>query len=346
MDDLNTPARGIPSRKWWVAAGAVIGVAAITWVLWRIDFQRLGEVIAQAEIGFVLLVPLAIATEQLVRAWKWRQILHGIKAIGAVRLFGAIMAGYFANFLIPIGISPFVRSWLVARLEGLRMGAVLATAPIDRFVDGVVFSGFVAAALGFAAFPDPGGGIRLGLIAGGAGGLVLFSLLLAGLAYWKRTPGLGGGWSAGLIARLPGRLADPVSGFLGSFTDGIVWPREAGRGAGIIVASVGIKLIAATHFLWAGLAFGVLLRPADYIFLLVFLGFLVILTRIARVPGGFFVGNVFALDLLGVADEQALAMVLLVHVSTLGTISGVGATALWRNGIAIGELVSLKGGDG
>jgi hypothetical protein len=344
MDNPSPRGRGKPSRKWWAAAGAVIGVAAITWVLWRIDFQRLGDVITQAEIGFVLLVPIALAAEQLVRAWKWRQILHGIKAIGTWRLFGAIMAGYFANFLVPIGVSPFVRSWLVARLETLRMGAVLATAAIDRFIDGVVFSVFVAAALGFAAFPDPGGTIRLGLIAGGVGGLVLFAALLAGLAYWKRTQGLGGAWIAGLAARLPGRFAGPVRGFLGSFADGIVWPRETWRGAGVITASVGIKLIAATHFLWAGLAFGIFLRPADYIFLLVFLGFLVILTRIARVPGGMFVGNIFALDLLGIPEEQGLAMVLLVHVSTLVTISGVGAVALWRNGIAIGELLSIKGG--
>ena len=341
MDDLTTPARGKPSRNWWAAAGAVIGVVAISWVLWRIDFQRLRQVITHADIGFVLLVPLAIAAEQLVRAWKWRQILLRLRAIGTWRLFGAIMAGYFTNFLIPFGISPFVRSWLVGRLEKLRMGAVLATAAIDRFVDGIIFSGFVAAALGFAAFPDPGGGIRLGLIAGGAGGLVLFAALLAGLAFWKRRAGRGGGWPAGLVARLPGRLAGPVRGFLSSFADGIVWPREAWRGAGIVGASVGIKLIAATHFLWAGLAFGVALRPAEYIFLLVFLGFLIILTRVARVPGGFFVGNVFALDLLGIPEEQGLAMVLLVHVSTLVTISSVGAVALWRNGIAIGELGSV-----
>ena len=345
MDDLSAPARGKPSRGWWAAAGAVIGVAAISWVLWRIDFQRLGDVITNAEIGFVLLVPLAIAAEQLVRAWKWRQILHGIKAIGTWRLFGAIMAGYFANFLIPFGVSPIVRSWLVARLEKLRMGAVLATAAIDRLVDGVVFSGFVAAALGFAAFPDPGGTIRLGLIAGGIGALVLFSVLLAGLAFWKRRRGLGGGWAGGLVARLPDRFAGPVRGFLSSFADGIVWPRQARRGAGIVGASIGIKLIAATHFLWAGLAFGVVLRPAEYIFLLVFLGFLIILTRFARIPGGMFVGNIFALDLLGVAGEQGLAMVLLVHASTLLTISGIGAAALWRNGIAIGELFSIKGGD-
>ena len=320
----------------------MIGALALGWVLWRVDYSRLQDILILANVGFLLLVPLAIAVEQWVRAWKWRQLLHGIQPIGTGRLFGAIMAGYFANILIPLGVSPIVRSWLVARLEDLRMGMVLATAAIDRLVDGVIFTGFVAFALGFAVFPDPGGDIRLALVVGGVGSLVLFSLLLFALARWKKRASHGDSWTARLDARLPARLTGPFKGFLQSFTEGIVWPDEIWRGAGIVIASIGIKLIATTHFLWAGLAFGVVLRPADYVFLLVYLGFLIILTRLARIPGGFLVGGVFALDLLGVAEEEGLAMVLLVHFASLLTVSGIGAFALWRNGVAIDDLRSIK----
>ncbi len=327
----------------WRWLGALVGLLLLGWVLWRVDLDRLWRVVAEAEIGYALLVPLALAAEQLVRGWKWRQLLYEIKPIHTWRLFGAIMAGYFSNFLIPLGISPIVRSWLVARLEALRMGAVLATAAIDRLVDGVVFTGFVAVALGFAVFSDPEGTIRSGLIIGGAGSLVLFSVLLFALAVWKRRTAGDGDWTARIRARLPARFADPVAGFLRSFATGIVWPGEIWRGAAIVLASVGIKLIAATHFLWAGLAFGVVLRPTEYVFVLVFLGFIVILSRFVRVPGGVFIGNVFVLDLLGIAEEQGLAMVVLVHAATLVTISGIGAFSLWRNGIAIADLNLIKG---
>ena len=338
---------GLRRHRWWSIGGALIGALALGWVLWRVEYDRLQDILIQGNVGFLLLVPLTIAIEQWVRAWKWRQLLHGIQPIGTLRLFGAIMAGYFANFLIPLGVSPIVRSWLVARLEDLRMGTVLATAAIDRLVDGVIFAGFVAFALAFAVFPDPGGDIRLGLIVGGIGSFVLFVLLLYLLARWKKRPGHGDGWTARLGARLPARLTGPIKGFLKSFTEGIVWPGEIWRGAGIVIASIGIKLIAMTHFLYAGLAFGVVLRPAEYVFLLVFVGFLIVLTRLARIPGGFIVGGVFALDLLGVAGEQGLAMVLLVHFSSLMTVSSIGAFALWRNGVAIADLRSIKdSGDG
>jgi hypothetical protein len=316
-------------------------------VLWRADYDRLHQVVAQADIRFLLLVPLAIAAEQLVRAWKWRQLLHVIRPIGTLRLFGAIMAGYLANILIPLGVSPFVRSWLIARLEALRMSAVLATVAIDRLVDGVVFTGFVAVALIFAVFPDPTGDIRLGLTVGGVGSLAVFVLLLFGLAHFKARATRPDGWTMRLINRLPARVRGSVGRFAESFAEGVVWPREAWRSGGIVLASVVIKVIAVTHFLWAGLAFGVVLRPADYVLLIVLLGFLIILTRLARIPGGFFFGAIFALgELFGVAEEEALAMVLTVQFSTLLCITGIGAFALWREGVAFGDLRAVNGGDG
>ncbi len=331
-------------RRWWPIIGAVIGVAAIGWVVWRIEFDRLYQVIIGANTWFLWLVPAAIAAEQLVRAWKWRQLLYVIRPIGVLRLFGAIMAGYLANFLIPLGVSPIVRSWLIARLEGLRMFAVLATVAIDRLVDGVIFTGFVAVAVTFAVFPDPSGDIRLGLIAGGVGSVVLFALLLYALVRVKRRAAHPDGWVVPLVDRLPARLAGPANKLMQSFAEGIVWPREAWRSLGIVLASVIIKLIATTHFLWAGLAFGVVLHPAEYVFLIVFLGFLIILTRMARIPGGFLIGAIFVLDLFGVGQEKAFAMVLVVQVSTLLTVTGIGALALWRNGITFGDLRTGEGG--
>ena len=110
-----------------------------------------------------------------------------------------------------------------------------------------------------------------------------------------------------------------------------------------MLASILVKLIAITHFLWAGLAFGVVLRPADYVFLVVFLGFLIILTRLARIPGGFFVGAIYALGLLGADGEEALAIVVVVQFSSVITVGVIGAFALWRNGIVMGDLRSVKG---
>lgn len=329
-------------RRWrnrlWSIGGALLGLAGFIWLFAGLDYAALRLTIEQADPRFLLLVPVALVAEQGVRAWKWRQFLLPLRRVGTGRLFAVIMAGYFANMVIPVGVSPLLRAWLVARIERLRMSAVLATVTVDRLVDGVIFAGLVALVVIFAAIPDPDGTIRLALVIGGGGSLALFAFALAVLFRHKRHAGASTGWLLRLADRLPSRLVPRVRATLISFADGVIWPSTVWRQAGVIAASIIIKLIAATHFLWAGLAFDVVLRPFDYLFLVAFFGFLVIITHMARVPGGFVIGAAFALGQLGVAEEPALAMVTLVMVSNMAVIAAIGAITLWRHGITIASM--------
>lgn len=345
MSESNPCAVNHPPRRgnrWWTAAAGISGLLLLGWVFVRVDYQQMRFVLREADSLYLALVPLAIGLELLVRAWKWRQLLFEMRSVGTLRLFGALMAGYFANLLVPIGISPIVRAWLIARLESLKVSAMLATVAIDRFIDGVVFVAFVALALIFFSFPGSASNIRTGLAAGALVNLIVFSGLLFALARYKKSARNRRGRVNVWLARLPERFSGPAERVATSFAEGVVWPHEFWRGAAIIVASFAIKLIAASHFLFAGLAFNVLLYPADYIFLLVFLGFLIILARIARIPGSFLLGAVFALDLLGVPREPALAMTLLVYFSTTLVVALIGGLALLRSGVTLAELRCVR----
>ncbi len=327
-----------PGRRRWPAwAGALLGAAALALVLRRFDLDRFLTVLAGADPRFLALVPIAMMGEQLVRAWKWRLLLHRLRpSLGTVRLFGAIMAGYLLALLIPFGLGTVARSWLVARRENLALGAVLATVALDRLTDGLVFACLVPLALLSVAFPDPGGGIRAGLALGGAAS---FALLLAVLALYRwRALRLGGRIAALVEGRLPSRFAALAQRIATAFVEGIAWPAGLWRRGAVVLASVVIKLFATTHFLWAGLALGVSLAPMQYLFLVVFLGFLVILGHFARLAGGFVVGAVFALGLFGVPAEEALTMALVVQAASLLSVAGVGALSLWAQGIALGEV--------
>lgn len=337
--------KGPPPRtlRWWPVAAGLIAMALLLWVLARIDYQRMLSVLRDGDPLLLVVVPLAISLELLIRGWKWRQLLFDIRPISTLRLFGTIMAGYFANLLIPIGLSPMVRAWLIARLESLRMSAMLATVAIDRFIDGVVFVAFVVLALIFFSFPPAAENIRIGLAVGGLVNLILFSGLLFALARYKRSAKSEQSWVNRWASRLPERMSPAVERTAKSFAEGIVWPRDRWRGAAIIVASIAMKIIAASHFLFAGLAFNVLLQPADYIFLLVFLGFIIIIARFARIPGSFLLGAVFALELLGVEKEPALAMTLLIYFSTTFVVAVFGAWALLRSGLKLAELRTVRG---
>jgi uncharacterized membrane protein YbhN (UPF0104 family) len=325
-------------RNPWLWFGWLAGLLTLLWVLRDFEVEQLRTILATADYRFLLVLPLLVVIEQLIRAFKWRQFLFALRPVGVWRLFGAIMVGYLANLVVPVRVSPLVRAWLVARLEDMRVGTVLASIALDRIVDGFVFVVITLAALAFVVFPDETGAVREGLVWGGAGSLAIFSALVVGLLYLRRRGSRGTVLPEFLMRRLPGRLARPIDAFAVLFAEGIVVPRETWRRVMIVAASIAVKVMATLHFVFTGLAFGVLLAPMEYVFAMVFLGFMIILTGMLRIVGGFTVGAVFVLGGLGVEVETALAMAIIVQAASLLTLAVTGAAALWAEGISLGDL--------
>jgi len=327
-------ARRLRTIIWSVVAALL--TAGVLFVTFRnLDLERLPGVLRGANMIWIAALVIAVPAEQLLRGWKWRQILYDVRPVGSLRLFGAVMAGYFANMLVPVGVSPLVRAWLIARLEKLAVVTVLLTTAVERFVDGIVFAVLVGLLLMFAALPAVDGDLRLGLMVGGSGTLVLFVGLFGALFLSKNSLTTPGSIVGRNIARLERVFDGRLAGLGSGMADGIIWPKSRWRGVGVVIASIGMKLISTTHFLWAGLAFGIVLSPSDYLFIMIFTGFALIMSRFIRIPGGGVIGSAFALKLLGVANEEALSMVLVVHTTVFLMIAAIGAVAMWKSGLTI-----------
>ncbi|MBC8239470.1 MAG: flippase-like domain-containing protein, partial [Alphaproteobacteria bacterium] len=245
------------NKRWtWVSwilpsAGAVLAIVALFWLYQDLDLNRFLAAVASAELVWLYVLGGTILLEQLTRGWKWRQILYDLKPISTFRLFGAILAGYGVAVLIPLGISPLVRSWLIARLEGLRWASVLTTAAIERFLDGIVFALIAALVALVGEIPDVEGDLRTGLAVAGGLNLLLFAVLLymlfVGHSPLDRDNARISRWIDWLAARGGSRL----EGLRTAIREGIVWPRERRRQFGVVLASIFMKIIAATPFLWA-----------------------------------------------------------------------------------------------
>lgn len=322
--------------RWFVPLiGGGLALSLVFFLYRDLNFNLFLVELKGAKFWWIGVLAVTILLEQLIQGWKWRQLLYDLKPISSWRLTGAFLAGYGANVLVPVGISPLVRSWLVARLEGLRMATVLVTTIISRFIDGIVFAiiaGIVAIA---GQIPKVEGDLQAGFAAAGALNLFIFSGVLWLLFSSRALFGKDNSWISRLLDWLAvksrGRFGDLRSGL----AKGIVWPRQPFRQTGVVAASFAMKAVSATHFLWAGLALGVVLGVFDYLFLMVFAGFALVLARFVRLPGGFVIGSGFALKLLGVPDETALAMILFNHMISLILVVGIGLAVLWRSGIDI-----------
>jgi uncharacterized membrane protein YbhN (UPF0104 family) len=322
--------------RWLVPTiGGVVALSAVFFLYRSLDFDRFLVALQNAKLWWIAMLAAAILLEQYIHGWKWRQLLYDLKPISSMRLTGALLAGYGANTLVPLGISPLVRSWLIARLEKLKMATVLMTTVISRFIDGIVFALFAGTVAVAGQVPRIEGNPQLGLSVAGGLNLVIFAGLLW-LLFRYQSHFMA---DTALISRLTDWLAARFGGNPGELRtalwQGIIWPKQASRQIAVLAASFAIKAVAATHFLWAGLAIGVVLGFFDYLFLMVFAGFALVLARFIRVPGGFVIGSGFALKLLGVLDEQALAMILFTHIMTIILVVFFGLIILWQSGIDI-----------
>jgi len=322
----------------WSVIAALLSIIVLLIAFHKLDLGRLSEVIRRADAIWFIALAVSIPMEQVLRGWKWRQILFDIRPVATFRLFNAVMVGYFANMIIPIGLSPLVRAWLIAGLEGLKVSTVLVTTAIERFVDGIVFAVLVGILVWYAALPVIEADLRLGLTVAGSGSLGMFTTLLGGLFLIKHRLMDSDSMVGRVLAWLEQAFGGRLSGLAQGLEKGIIWPASHWRGAAVIVASIGMKIISTTHFLWAGLSFGILLSFFDYLLIMIVSGFALIISRFIRVPAGGVIGATFALKLLGIADEEALTMVLCVHVSSLVLVAGIGAIATWRNGLTVLDL--------
>ncbi len=326
----------------WVLGA--IGLALFAWVLSRIDYAAFLNALANANGWFVVLVPAGILFEQWLRAAKWRLLLVDLGAVRLSRVFAANMAATLANYVVPVAGPPVVRSWLVARGEGLSFSSVLATIAVDRIVDGAAFVTFAAAAIILIGLPQSVESLRTGLIASAAGAAAVLVVLVALLVVFRRTVRAGGAGARRLVTWVPVRLRERAHALLDPLAQGAGWPRSPVRAATIVLLALGVKTLAVTHLLWAGLALGVSLEIAHYVLLMVLLGFVVVLARFVRIPGGFLLAATFLLELLGVDRERALAMALIVQVSALVSVNAAGAASLAWFGAELRELKALYAG--
>jgi len=215
------------------------------------------------------------------------------------------------------------------------MATVLSTTIVARFIDGVVFALFAGVVAMAGQVPQVEGSLRLGLSIAGAANMVIFGGLLWVMFRFRVIFAKGNLLICRMFDWIAGRFRADGPGLRQGLCDGVIWPRSPARRMAVILGAVLAKLVAATHFIWAGLAVGVTLAPMDYLFLMVFSGFIMVLGRFVRIPGSFVFGAGFALQMLGVPDEPALLMILFSYITTIILMVGIGLVVLWQSGIDI-----------
>ncbi len=103
-------------------------------------------------IWFVVLF-VGSALSHLLRAWRWKYLLHPIKENVSLRnAFSVTMIGYLFNNLVP-RLGEFVRPYAMKKLEGISKSATMGTIILERVLDIVTFALVVLTVLAIYAKP-------------------------------------------------------------------------------------------------------------------------------------------------------------------------------------------------
>lgn len=313
-----------------------ISVALSAVFLWlAIRGANLREVAAVLSAArWSLLVPIVILTmlAYLVRAWRWRFLLSGVRPVGLGPLWASIMIGFMGNNVLPARLGELLRAHSLGRSAGVSRSACFASIVVERFFDIFVLLVVFGLILWLRGLPPDvraWGGILLAL--------ALPVLALFALFELRPEPFLR------LAGRfLPARFRARALAAALNFRDGLGTFRRPGP----IAAAVGLSFL-----MWGLLVLVVVLTlaalnlPLGVDAAVVVLVVMAIGTMVPAAPG--YIGTLqyagtIALLQYGVPRSEALSFTILYHAGQWFPVTAVGLAYFLKENLSLSRLGDLR----
>jgi hypothetical protein len=142
-------------RRWmpsWLpqVLGYAVSAACLFWVLHNYNLSELTAAIRTLDWKWVALSVVADLSVYLAHAWRWNVLLGPVVRLRYWRTVQSIYIGLFANEVLPLRVGELIRCYLLAHWSDFRISLSLASAAVERLIDGfwmlaafLVTAGFV-----------------------------------------------------------------------------------------------------------------------------------------------------------------------------------------------------------
>ncbi len=319
-----------------------IGIAALSiWYVARgIPLESVFEAMKQADLVllFAASIPCYVAATW-VRALRWRHLTNPVVEIDRVPLFHAQAIGFLVNNILPLRVGEFVRSWYLARQQGVSATSILGTVVIERVIDVVCVLLIAAASLTWAGR----GGDSL-LSRGTMLLLPAACVPVLGLVAIRMFPEQVIAIAHFFVRPLPDGIGSTLERLVRRFADGLHSLSLGSHLAWILVHSVVIWLLLSTIPMLAGIyAFGLELgNPVETLMVSwILLAAVGVAVAIPSTPGFFGTYQLAfnsVLERFGVTPAEALALGLLVWFVFWSSLVVLGLLVLRSQKTSLGEL--------
>ncbi len=316
------------------------GLAAV--LLWLFlkdaDWASVGASIAGANLWLLAAAMAGHVASLLIRTWRWRLLLHPVKAdipYGPIWKFFNI--GFAVTSLLPGRIGELLRPYLLARDQGIRFTSSFATVVTERVVDlvavlvmfGTIF--IFPGALG----PQPDHPMIGVLKAVGLGALLVALAAVLFLVLLKVRLGTALRLVRFLTKPLPAKVSEKIAGMVQAFADGVGGLRGWRQVGGLIGATAVNWFVVALSFWVALIAFGIEPPPHHTFFLLAVVALGVVVPTPAG-TGTYHGAVVLVLATLwGFPYNTTVSYAIVNHIITFSPVVAFGVSYLLRGDINI-----------
>lgn len=326
---------------WKAVLGIAISGLLIWWVLRGVDVAEVWAHVRGAHWG-LLLAAVAVATSGfLLRALRWKLLLHPLDPGTTLHnRFAAVNIGFATNNLLPARVGEFARAWSIAKLEPrIPTSGALGSLVVERVLDAVAVFTLLGIALLHPSFPAEAtvAGQPIQTLVNTI--LVLLAALLAALALLLAFPGLFLALARSLDRVLPDRAAQLLVEALTSFLGGLDALRSPRLLGGALLWSFGFWGWNAVSFWLAMHAFGI---QEGYITALFVQAIIALGVAVPSAPGffgTFHAAAVVALvEVYGVGNSATLAFAFGYHLGGFIPVTLMGLWYAGRLGVSLKEL--------
>jgi len=324
-----------PARRFhWQTLAVVLLTAGLLWLFFRsVDMGKLWEAMLRAHPGLIALSVLITVQTYVLRAWRWQALLLPLGRARFRTAFRTTVIGFTATFLLPGRVGEILKPYLLARQEGFKAPATLATVVVERLLDLAVVLLLFACTLPFM-------GVNIGpeVEWAGAAAAVVAVGGLAVLFVCAGHPERLGRWAGRLTAWLPARIAEAAGHLVQTFAEGLAVMR---RPAALVRAAVW------SIPLWFSIALGIWVTSAAFDLTFSFLGsFLVMMFLVVGVsaptPGGVggfhYFYKLAVVQFFGADPDTAAAAALVLHAVSFVPVTILGLIFMSQDGLTLGGL--------
>ncbi len=256
-----TPVPQKPQPAWKVALnspitkvilGLVCGIGLLFLVSKFVDIPTTIKVLrtnlaTPRGMTMALLSGVAFLAAFSVRGVRWKLFLNPIGKISTLKAIQLFLVGIFLNFLLPIRGGEVAKSLMLKRIAGIPVSQSLPTVAMDKALD-LMPALFIMAIVPLLGVQMD---IKLWLVLGAVGSLLIGLIFFVALAAWKRTAAIG--LLQKITSLLPKGIGGKIEGFATGFVDSLLAGASQPK---IFIPAVLLTIVAVTFDgLFAMLAF-------------------------------------------------------------------------------------------